>query len=60
MNVNYFERQIIHHERAARGFDDQAIQAREVGDRDRAARLRAMARAERDDAAQARKRLARI
>ena len=57
MNANYFERQIAHHERAARGFD---AQAHDAGDRDRAARLRAMARAERDDAAQARKRLARI
>ena len=60
MNANYFERQIAHHERAARGFDAQAIQARDAGDRDRASRLKAMARAERDDAAQARKRLARI
>ena len=32
----------------------------QAGDRDRAARLKSMARAERDDAAQFRKRLARI
>lgn len=60
MNANYFERQIANHERAAKGFDAQAIQARDAGDHDRAGRLAAMARAERDDAAKARARLARI
>lgn len=60
MNANYFERQIAHHERAARGFRAEARKVRELGDIDRAGRLVAMARAERDDAAQARKRLARI
>lgn len=60
MNADYFERQIANHERAARGFLAQAIQAHEAGDRDRADRLEAMAQAERDDAAQARKRLTRI
>ena len=60
MNANYFERQIAHHERAANGFQAEARKVREQGDLDRASRLVAMARAERDEAERFRKRLARI
>lgn len=60
MNANYFERQIAHHEKAARGFRVAANQARANGNREQGAIAALMAHNEDLDAARFRMRLARI
>ena len=58
MNAEYINRQIAHHEAAAAGFAAEGRRVREAGDIDRAMRLAAMAKAEKQDAAAFRRRLA--